>query len=159
MNQMTRGNKIKVWMVLIHFVALFTPIYKASFLGASISRTVRQMDAGIYIVIVFAGLLLWNWFALRYRERFVKVTQYIQIGAMGLLLIYLLIAYESGSTIAVSFYIQIFTIGIYVLLAFAEEVALNFFDKLGELRDDLLKSTDALFKESKDQNGKYDYME
>ena len=142
---MSKASKIKMWILALHFVALFTPIYTTSLFGARITANVSELNAGPFFVIAFAAILVWNFIALRYKKDLLKYTQYGTLGAMGLLIAILWIGTDSTTDVGISMTYQVILTGLYACLIFLEKQTVHLFGKVDETRVKILHSLDQKF--------------
>lgn len=153
---MNRASKVALWILGLHFLALFTPIYEVSFFGATLVGNIGDLNAGPVFIIVFAGLFIWNFFVLRYKREFLKYTQYGTLGAMGLLIAILWIGTDTNSVLGISMTYQVILTGLYAFLIFLEKQTLSAIDYVKETGNKLLNSLDKKFgKESTPQEDPY----
>lgn len=142
---MNKASKIKMWILLFHFIALFTPIYTTSLFGARVTANVSELNAGPFFVIAFAAILVWNFVVLRYKRDMLKYTQFGTLGAMGLLIALLWIGTDSNTDVGVSMTYQVVFTALYACMIFLENQTVHMFGKLDELRLKALHSLDEKF--------------
>lgn len=149
---MNRASKVALWILGLHFLALFTPIYEVSFFGASIVGNIADLAAGPVFIIVFASLFVWNFIVLRYKREYLKYTQLGTLIAMGLLITILWIGTDSNSVLGVSMTYQVILTALFACLLFLESQTLGAIDKVKQAGDKLLKSLDQKFMKNDTAN-------
>lgn len=162
-------RKVKAWILVLHFMSLYAPVYITTFFGLEVRENIRDMNASTTITLIFVISLAISLFTIFFRRSWERIMRYVQLSIMTLFILLILLVDDNTVKLGSSIWLQTLFTGVYVLAIFLPELLLNVLGKTNEYRlklvgileklDNKIEEKEQEMKAKKEEKDVEDIME
>jgi len=142
---MDKVKRIKSWLFVIYFLLLFVPVFKVPTIIGTINVDVSESNAGTFFVLFFIAVTLISLVTVNYLPKYGNIVEYVFAVSVVLMIGFLIIGMtQNNYQFALSFYLQIVVLGVFVTVKFAPDQAIKGYDGLAGVWNKIRETLEGL---------------